>query len=313
MTGPTRSRRRSGFTLAELLISMTVAMVVITGATAFSVSSWKTRRGWTVKESVDRGARFVGLSLARDVAEAGVALESTPTFASLGTFGDTLTVLSVPYEPNESPVYPIYNDGDTLPTYPPGGNCGATCIELVNPGGAIALQGGNLAKLQVGSTRRLLRLLSVNPTGGGRFQVTFLDVDRLLGRDSGLDSLLLERSGTTLQKVNAVVYWRDPGSNKLYRATETSSSGTPIGQLIASNVQDFEANLLFISNTEAPYYDGLDTDTLNDGNDIIGAKVRAQMRSDRSDPAVNGGQPVMRWYEWKVAPRNLLYEKNRSN
>ncbi len=307
------TRRRTGFTLVELLISMTVAMVVITGATAFSVSSWQTRRGWTVKESVDRGARFVGLSLARDVAEAGIAIESTPTFASLGTFGDTLTVLSVPYEPTESPVYPIYNDGDTLPTYPPGGNCGATCIEFVNPGGAIPLVGGNLAKLQVGSTRRLLLLQSVTTASGGRFRVQFLDVDRLLGRDSGLDSLLLERSGTTLQKVNAVVYWRDGGSNKLYRATELSASGTPIGQLIAANVQDFEASLLFISNTESPYYDGLDTDTLNDGNDVIGAKVRAQIRSDRSDPAVNGGQPVIRWYEWKVAPRNLLYEKNRSN
>ncbi len=306
------TRRRAGFTLAELLISMTVAMVVITGATAFSVSSWQTRRGWTVKEGVDRGARFVGLSLARDVAEAGIAMESTPTFASLGTFGDTLSVLSVPYEPNEAPVYSIYNDGDTLPTYPPGGNCGATCIEFVNPGGALGLVGGNLAKLQVGSTRRLLLLQSVTGSSG-RFRVEFLDVDWLLGRESGLDSLLLERSGTTLQKVNAVVYWRDEGTNKLYRATELTSAGTPIGQLMASNVQDFEATLLFVNNSESPYYDGLDTDTLNDGNDVIGAKVRAQMQSDRSDPAVNGGQRVLRWYEWKIAPRNLLYEKNRSN
>lgn len=306
------TRRRTGFTLAELLISMTVAMVVITGATAFSVSSWKTRRGWTVKESVDRGARFVGLSLARDVAEAGIAMESTPTFASLGTFGDTLSVLSVPYEPNESPVYPIYNDGDPSPTYPPGGNCGETCIELVNPGGAVALVGGNLAKLQVGSTRRLLLITSVASASGGRFRVEFLNVSRLLGRDSGLDSLLLERSGTTLQKLNVAVYWRD-GSNKLYRATRLSGSGAPIGELMASNVQDFEASLLFVSDTESPYYDGLDADTLNDGNDIIGAKIRAQMQSDRSDPSVNGGQRVMRWYEWKVAPRNLLYEKNRSN
>ena len=45
-------------------------------------------------------------------------MESTPSVASLGTFGDTLTVLSVPYEPNETPVYPIYNDGDTANTLP---------------------------------------------------------------------------------------------------------------------------------------------------------------------------------------------------
>lgn len=45
----------------------------------------QTRRGWTARESIDRGARFIGLALARDVQEAGIAMESTPTFASLGT------------------------------------------------------------------------------------------------------------------------------------------------------------------------------------------------------------------------------------
>ncbi len=316
MRSPMRSpmtRTRAGFTLPELIISMTVAMIVIAGATAFSVSSWETRRGWTVREGVDRGARFVGLSLARDVAEAGIAMESTPTFASLGTFGDTLSVLSVPYSPNEAPVYTIYNDGDTLPNYPPGGNCGATCIEFVNPSGPIDLVGGSLARLQVGSSRRLLLLQSVTTASGGRFRVVFLNTPSLLGRKSGLDSLLLTRAGSTIQRVNATVYWRDVSSKKLYRSTNLSSAGTPIGQLIASNVEGFNASLLFINGVERTSYNGVDADTTNDGNDIIGAKVRAQMKSERSDPAVNGGNPVLRWYEWKVAPRNLLYEKNRTN
>jgi prepilin-type N-terminal cleavage/methylation domain-containing protein len=307
------ARKRSGFTLVELLISMTVALVVITGATSFSVNSWKTRRGWTVREGVDRGARFVGLSLARDVQEAGISIESTPTFASLGTFGDTISILSVPYEPTEAPVYSIVDDGDTLPTYPPGGNCGATCIEFLIPSGTLGLASGNLAILQVGSARRLLLLQSVANMGSGRFRVTFLDTPSILGRQSGLDSLLLSRSGTTIQKLNAVVYWRNPSTKKLYRATSLSSAGTPNGQVMATNVENFEAHLLFINNSESASYNGIDSDTLNDGNDIVGAKIRAQMKSDRSDPAVNGGQPILRWYEWKVAPRNLLYEKNRTN
>jgi len=307
------TKPRTGFTLPELIISMTVAMIVIVGATAFSVSSWETRRGWTVREGVDRGARFVGLSLARDVAEAGIAMESTPTFASLGTFGDTLSVLSVPYSPDEASVYTIFNDGDTLPTYPPGGNCGATCIEFVNPGGPIDLVAGSIARLQVGSSRRLLLLQSVTSATGGRFRVEFLDAPSLLGRTSGLDSLLLARAGSTIQRVNATVYWRDASSKKLYRATDLTSTGAPIGQLVASNVEAFNASLLFINDVERTSYNGVDADTTNDGNDIIGAKVRAQMKSDRSDPAVNGGAPVLRWYEWKVAPRNLLYEKNRTN
>lgn len=307
------TRRRAGFTLAELLISMTVALVVITSATSFSVASWKTRRGWTVREGVDRGARFVGLSIARDAQEAGISIESTPTFASLGTFGDTLSILSVPFEPLEAPVYDIYDDGDTLPTYPPGGNCGATCIEFLIPSGTPALEVGNLARLQVGTTRRLLLLQSVANQGNGRFRVTFLPTTTILGRPSGLDSLLLSRSGTTIQRLNAVVYWRDASTKKLYRAASLSSTGAPIGQLMASNVEDFKASLLFLNNSEADRYDGTDADTLNDGNDIIGTKIRAQMKSDRSDPSVNGGEPILRWYEWKVAPRNLLYEKNRAN
>ncbi len=307
------TRTRTGFTLAELLISMTVALVVISTATSFSVRSWKTRRGWTVREGIDRGARFVGLSLARDLQEAGISIESTPTFASLGTFGDTISVLSVPYEPAEAPVYAIYNDGDTLPTYPPGGNCGATCIEFLIPGGTLGLAAGNVALLQVGTNRRLLLLQSAVNQGNGRFRVGFLATSKLLGRASGLDSLLLFRSGTTIQKLNAVVYWRDPSTKKLYRASTLNSSGAPNGQLMASHVENFDASLLFLNNSEAASYNGIDADTLNDGNDIIGARIRAQMKSDRSDPAVNGGQPILRWYEWKVAPRNLLYEKNRSN
>ena len=307
------TRTRSGFTLAELLISMTVALVVISTTTSFSVHSWKTRRGWTVREGIDRGARFVGLSLARDLQEAGISIESTPTFASLGTFGDTISVLSVPYEPAEAPVYAIYNDGDTLPTYPPGGNCGATCIEFLIPSGTLELAAGNVALLQVGTNRRLLLLESAVNLGNGRFRVAFLNTPTLLGRMSGLDSLLLFRSGTTIQKLNAVVYWHDPSTKKLYRASTLSSSGAPNGHLMASHVENFDASLLFLNDSESASYNGIDADTLNDGNDIIGARIRAQMKSDRRDPAVNGGQPILRWYEWKVAPRNLQYEKNRTN
>jgi type II secretory pathway pseudopilin PulG len=307
------TRQRSGFTLVELLLSMTVAIVVITGATAFSMNSWKTRRGWTVREGVDRNARFVGLSLARDVQEAGIAMESTPTFASLGSFGDTLSVLSVPYSPTEAPVYAIYNDGGASPTYPAGGNCGATCIEFNKGTYSLQLQGGDLARLQVGSTRRLLLLSSVADQGNGRFRVNFLNVPKILGRAAGLDSLLLTRAGTTLQKLNAVVYWRDASTKTLYRATALTGSGQPTGQLMASNVEDFRTTLLFLNNGESASYNGVDADTLNDGNDIIGTRIRAQIKSDGSDPSVNGGQPILRWYEWKVAPRNLLYEKNRTN
>ncbi|WP_309670679.1 prepilin-type N-terminal cleavage/methylation domain-containing protein [Gemmatimonas sp.] len=304
-------RARRGFTLAEVLISMTIGMVVIASATAFSLSSWQTRRSWTVREGVDRGARFVGLSIARDVQEAGIAMVGTPVFSALGATGDTVSVLSVPFEPAEAPVYPIFDDGDTLPNYPPGGTCGATCIDFKKVDGAYDVKAGDLVRLQVGTTRRLLLLTSVTNQGTGLFRIQFLPATRLVNRDAGIDNLLLSRSGTTMQRLHAVMYWRNPFTKELMRAERLKSTGAPDGDVIATGVQAFTSRLVFVSGAEHPTYDGLDADTTNDGNDVMGVRIRTQIKSDRSDPAVNGGNPVSRWYEWRVAPRNLLYEKNK--
>lgn len=301
---------RRGFTLAELLLSMTVGLVVITGGTNFALRSWQARRVWTVRESVDRNARFVGLSLARDAQEAGIAMESNTVFGTLGSFNDTLTVLAVPFTPDEAPVYPIYNDGGASPTYPAGGNCGPFCIELNKVAGTYSLQPGDLVRLQVGGTRRLLFLTDV-VGAGTRFRVKFLDVNSFLHRDSGLSALLLTRTGTFVQKLKAVVYWRDAASRTLMRAESFTTAGQPIGMPMATGVDEFHTSLVFVNHYERAGYDGLDADTTNDGHKIIGIKVRARLQTDRSDPAINGGMPVFRWYEWRVAPRNLLYEKNR--
>jgi prepilin-type N-terminal cleavage/methylation domain-containing protein len=306
------TRLRRGFTLAELLISMTIGTVVLSAATNFTLSSWKTRRGWTLRESVDRNARFVGMSIARDAQEAGVAIESTPTFGTIGTFGDTLSILSVPFTTVEAPVYPIYDDGDTLPNYPAGGNCGTSCIEFNKVNGTYTLAAGDLTRLQIGSSRRLLFLTSVTSApSADRFRVYFLPMTRLLGRSAGLDSILLTRSGTTIQKLKAVVYWRDAYTNSLMRAQSFNSYGGLVGQVLAPSTMDFTTTTLFTGNRESPSYSGLDSDTLNDGNDMIGVHVRARIKTDRTDPSVNNGQPIYRWYDWRVAPRNLMYEKNR--
>ena len=304
-------RIRHGFTLPELLIALTIGIVVLTAGTNFALRSWQARRSWTVRESVDRNARFVGLSLSRDAQEAGVAMESNPIFASLGSFNDTLSVLSVPFNPSEAPVYPIYDDGDASPTYPAGGNCGTFCIELNKVSGTYTLQAGDLVRLQVGGTRRLLYLTNVANQTATRFRITFLDVNTFLDRDAGLSNLLLTHSGTSVQKLKAVVYWRNATEKTLQRAESFTLAGQPIGREMATNVEAFDTSLLFLNNFEHDSYSGVDADTTNDGNKVIGVKIRARLKTDRTDPAVNGGLPVYRWYEWRVAPRNLLYEKNR--
>lgn len=304
-------RNRTGFTLVELLITMTVSMVIISSATGFAMTSWHSRRNWTIREAIDRNARFIGMSLSRDAQEAGISMESTPVFASVATFGDTLTILSVPYEPTESPVYSIYNDGGAAPDYPPGGNCGATCIEFNKSGGTYVLAAGDMARLQVGNERRLLLITSVT-NNGARFRVNFKNQDWMLGRQSALsDSLLLSRSGSSIQKLKVVSYYYDASKQAIMRAEKYTTSGNPIGALLATNVSAWDGALLFVNGFTHQSYDGFDADTTNNGNKIIGVKLRAQLRADKADPGVNKGALVTRWYEWSIAPRNLLYEKNR--
>lgn len=309
--GNSHLRVRKGFTLVELLLSMTISMIIVTAATGFALASWQSRRGWTIREAIDRNARFVGLSISRDAQEAGIGMESTPVFASVAGFGDTLSILSVPYEPNESPVYSIYNDGGASPNYPMGGNCGATCIEFNKSAGTYILAAGDMARLQVGSERRLLLITSVT-NNGTRFKVFFKDQNWLLGRQSALsDSLLLSRSGSSIQKLKVVLYYYDAAAKTLMRADKFTTAGAPIGSAMASNVDDWDASLQFVGNFVYQSYNGFDADTTNNGNKIIGVKVRAKIKADHTDPGVNKGQLVSRWYEWNVAPRNLLYEKNK--
>jgi type II secretory pathway pseudopilin PulG len=307
------TRKRSGFTIVELLISLIMALVILSSATAFAVQSWESRRGWTLREGVDRNARFIGIAISRDAAEAGIDIESTPVFGTLGTFADTVSILSVPFDPLVAPTYRFdAMDNDTVNPLPPGGNCGTYCLTFLKEDGAFDLEPGDLARLQVGGERRLLVVNSANDLGT-HFSVTFLPVDRILGRAAGLsDSLRIDRYGTAIQKLNVVAYWYDAGAKNIMRAERlNSSTGRPMGEVLADGVESWEASLIFQNDIEHANYDGADSDTTNDGHQVMALKVRAKVMAQKTDPAVNGGNPVYRWYEWRVAPRNLMYEKNR--
>jgi len=310
-----RTRRaRRGFTIVELLISLIMALVILSAATAFALTSWEGRRGWTLREGVDRNARFIGMAVGRDAAEAGIDIESTPVFGTLGTWNDTLSIISVPYEPLVAPTYRFdAMDGDTINPLPPGGNCGPYCLSFFKQDGAFNLTQEDLARLQVGGERRLLLITKATDLGGTNFSIEFLPVDYILGRPAGLgDSLLIDRFGTAIQKIKAIAYWYDPDKRVVLRAERFSSgSGAPIGELLADGVHAWQASLVFSGGVEHTSYNGYDADSTNDGHRIMAVKVRAKVMASRVDPVVNGGHPVFRWYEWRVAPRNLMYEKHR--
>jgi prepilin-type N-terminal cleavage/methylation domain-containing protein len=321
MTTPsaTRSSRlgraplRRGFTIVELLISLVMGLVILSSATAFAMNSWQSRRGWTLREGVDRNARFIGMAVSRDAAEAGIDIESTPVFGTLGTWGDTLSIISVPFDPLVAPTYRFdAMDNDTINPLPPGGNCGTYCLTFMKEDGAFDLGAGDLARLQVGGERRLLIITGASDLGT-HFSIEFLPATRILGREAGLsDSLRIDRFGTAIQKLHAVSYWYDAGTRSVMRAERFSAgTGEPLGEVLADGVEAWQASLLFEGGLEHSSYDGFDADTTNDAHRVVAVKVRAQVMAQKTDPAVNSGNPVYRWYEWRVAPRNLMYEKNR--
>jgi prepilin-type N-terminal cleavage/methylation domain-containing protein len=313
---PHAARDRAGFTLVELLIAMLLGVVVLSAATGFALQTWQVRRGTGIRDVVDRNARYVGMTLARDVQDAGVGIESTPVWGTLTTFGDTIGVLSVPYTNGEpAEVYRIAAPPpDTINPLPWGGTCGTYCIDFFKEDGTFDIRAGDLARLQVNGERRLIVVTAATNATPTTFRVTFSPVERLLGYPAGIsDTLLLDRFGTSVQRMHVTAFWRDVPTRRLMRASRINASGQLVGEAIADQLETLEASLVFTTGNEAPQADGFDADTTNDYHRVAAVRVQATLKADRTDRTVNNGQPLEKSFEWRVAPRNLMYERNRLN
>ncbi|HXI20107.1 MAG TPA: prepilin-type N-terminal cleavage/methylation domain-containing protein, partial [Gemmatimonadales bacterium] len=154
---PLFHRDRAGFTLIELMIAMVIGVLVLSAATGLALTTFRSIAGIQLRDGIDRNARFVGLSLQRDLTETGVDLESQPNFGSLAVYADTIAILRVPYEPTEAQPHTLSQAN--FPT----GLCGATCAEIQTGGVAPDLAPGDLARFQVNNTRRLILITGVAP------------------------------------------------------------------------------------------------------------------------------------------------------
>jgi prepilin-type N-terminal cleavage/methylation domain-containing protein len=295
-------RGRAGFTLIELMVAMVVGVLVLSAATGLALTTFRSIAGIQLRDGIDRNARFIGLSLQRDLTETGVDIESLPNFGSLAVYGDTIAILRVPYEPTAAQPYPLSQ------TNFPTGLCGPACAEIQTGGVAPGLAVGDLARFQVNNTRRLIRITGVSPVGGG-YQVTWGAETILLHHDAGIAGLVVSAPASFIQKLAMVAYWRQ--GTQLMRAERLTNTGAPSGEVIADGVQAFTVTLLFTDGDEYPEANGTDADGTNDYDDIAGIRIRSILQADRADPRVNGGVLLTRNYEWFVAPRNLIYERNR--
>lgn len=302
MISPRRTRS-DGFTLVEMLVAMVIGLVVLGGAMSLALTTWRNARALTVRDGIERNARFIGVALQRDVQETGVDLESGPAWGSLGVWNDTITMVRVPYAPTAAPSYP------TLSTVAfPNGVCGPNCLEINTGGPAPQLAVGDLVRFQVGTERRLLLLTSVSPVAGG-FRIRFTNAAGLINRPAGLAGLAIPVNGPFIQRLALVAYWRQ--GTTLMRADRLTPVGLLQGEAFATGVARFTVTLIFTDGDELTQADGADADATNNFDQIAGLRIQATLQAERVEPAINGGVLLTRAREWRFVPRNLVYERNR--
>ncbi len=305
-TYPAFSRRaEAGFTLVELLIAMVAGLLVLGASTSLVVTTFRQTEGNRMREGIERNARFVNEALQRDLEETGVGIESTKSFGSLSVWQDTLAIIRVPYVGAvAAESHGIAGGLGGLNT----GNCGTTCLE-VSPGSNWTLAAGDLARIQRNTIRRLIRVTSVTVSAPNR-RVNYGTQTRLVNHFATYAGDVTLGTGTTVQKLSLAMYYRD-ATGRLFRATQLSATGAPIGEVIATGVDTLRFRLIFTDGDEAATADTTDADDTNDWDDLMGVRIIAVFRSDFTDARLNGGAPLRRRYEWWYAPRNLRYERNR--
>ncbi len=300
---------RAGMTVIELLIAMIMGLIVVSAATGFALSTTRQLLKNEGREDYARKARFIGMAFRRDVGEAGVSMSSSPGFGSVNVGGDTIVFLSRLWAPTEVPAYTVVWDTTTWTPVPDEGPCGSNCIFLRKDtlNNDIELGAGDLALLTVGGGRRLLLITSVtNGASADSAEVEFADIDSLLRFPANMDSLTL-MANSSVYKLQSVVYWRSASDSTLLRATTMTTAGALVGQVVATEVIDWQAGVIFEDGTN-----GVAIDPSAAGRaftNINAAWARATIASDRNDP--RDPTPLQRTYEWRAVPRNLLFERNR--
>ena len=299
---------RDGFTLVELLISLVISVVVMSASLSFAIATFRGTEGNKLREEVYRNARFIGMSLERDIQSTGVGIESQIQFGTLSTFGDTVVVLHIPWEPTYA--YGIFPPAGTNNPLDPGGTCGPYCIDLNKDSlGAFDLKPGDIARMQINTERRVILVTAVTDMGS-TVELHFAPGTSLLHYESAFaDGVLLDRFSTFVQKLQPVIYY--VAGEVVYRSDQLDANGDLIGFPLAYDVKSWEAKMIFLDLDEWDQANTNDADDTNDFDDILGVRITATLGTSRSDIRVAGGQIYTRDYEWRFLPRNLMYERNR--
>lgn len=316
-----------GMTLVEIMIAMVVGVIVMASAMSFTITTFRGVEHTNLREDVFRTGRFIGTSLERDAASAGVSIRSQERFGTMLAKGDTLVFVSVPFDtlplPLRNPaapgIAPVYSmpAGTPTPSTPGLGSCGTYCVDVQVgvTGDTLQFGVGNMIQMNVDNERRFLNVTAKRNMGSGRYQITFSANDTLFLHPatwarpiSSAQNLQLRPAETSFQKITPVMYYRD-AQNRLIRSTSLTTGGAPTGEVVAENVTAWAVWLFFEDGDSARVADPVDADITNEYDDLSSVKVMATLQNARADR--NVGAAGTRNFEWRYSPRNLAYERNR--
>lgn len=304
-----RLSSRAGYSVVELLIACVVGVLVLSSAMTLAVSTFRSMAGMQLRDGIDRNARYVGMSLQRDLTETGVLIDALPGFGTLVVRNDSISILRVAFDTSAFPQYNLTATGGL--TRGVNNTAAPTQLDILsNTTPRLAV--GDIARYQYATTRRLIYVTAVRQVSGTVQRVTFTSATRLLFHPAGLVGAvpIAGREGDAfIQRLQPVMYWRN--GTQLMRAQNLNADGTWNGVVMADGLTAFTTSLIFTDGDELAAADTSDGDATNDLNDIAGIRIRATIRSETTDNRVNGGAFISRDFEWFVAPRNLIYERNR--
>ena len=168
---------------------------------------------------------------------------------------------------------------------------------------------GDIARLQINAERRVILVTDVRDRDTS-VELTFSDAPTLLNYEAALSGgVQLDRFSTTVQKLQPIVYFVE--NEILYRSDQLDPNGRLIASPLAYGVKSWEAKMIFLDLGEEDFGNPYDTDNTNDFDDILGTRITAVLGTNRPDIRVADGGTFERTYEWRLYPRNLMYERNR--
>ncbi len=317
---PPTLRARSGMTLVEVMIAMVVGIVVLGASMNFTMHTFRGVESASLREDLFRSGRFIGSSLERDLASTGVAIKSQERFGTLMAKGDTLVIVSVPYDSITvapfTALTPTYSmpAGTATPAINGTGNCGTRCVTVQGSAGDTVKFGvGSMVQMMVDNERRFINVTRKTARSSNRYDIEFTIADTLMLHPAGwvrpdpsATPLLLRPAETSFQRLSPVMYFRN-AQNQLVRATRLNGANVPVGDVVADSVTAMSIWLFYADGDSARTSNPSDADDSNDHDDLAAVSVRVTLRGTRPD---RGVVPT-KVFEWRYAPRNLAYERNR--